>query len=171
MTTSFPLSLLAILALSTGAPGCTQAPDGGSAVPSAATTAGASMSQPFTRLLSATTSGFTEPAETVVREASTLASAWRTLHDGVPGNPPPSVDLVTRTVVVLALGPRNTGGYAVRTDSVTAEGTGATVHYTVTSPGPDCMTAQMLSSPVEIISFARADGQIRFVRRNATNPC
>jgi hypothetical protein len=124
-----------------------------------------------TRLHSAVTSGFTEPAELVLRDRAALESAWRTLHDGIAGNPVPTVDLSTRMVVLVALGPRNTGGHAIHVDSVTADGSRATVHYTATSPGPACMTAQMLTSPVDAVSAPRADGPVRFERRNVVQQC
>jgi hypothetical protein len=75
-----------------------------------------SSSEPFTRLLSATTSGFSEPAELPLRDQTALAAAWRTIHNGVPGNEPPAVNFAQKMVIVLALGQRNTGGYAIRFD-------------------------------------------------------
>jgi hypothetical protein len=151
--------------------GCSSAPDGASPSTSTETTVTAAAAQPLTRLLSVATSGFTEPAELVLRDRAALESAWRTLHDGLPGNPAPPLDLATRIAVLVALGPRNTGGYTVRVDSVTTDGSRATVHYTVTSPGPSCMTTQALTSPVDVVSVARIDGAVRFDRRDVVQQC
>jgi len=107
----------------------------------------------------------------VLRTDAGLAGAWRTLHNGVPGNPPPAVDLTRKMVVLLALGPRNTGGFDIRVDSISAEGAGAVVRYTVTSPGPTCMNTQALTSPVDVVSVPRVDGQIRFDARRVVQPC
>ena len=128
-------------------------------------------SKPFTRVKSAMTSGFTEPTELVVRDQQSLVDAWSTLSNGIAGNPAPTIDLTRKTVVILALGTRNSGGYAIKSDSVAAEGGNATVFYTVTTPGPDCMTSQIQTSPVDIISFDRVRGDVRFKQHNVVGKC
>lgn len=130
-----------------------------------------SIVQTLTRLHSAATSGFSEPAELVLRDRTALDDAWRTLHSSLPGNPAPTVDLSTKMVVLVALGTRNTGGHGVRVDSVMWDGSRTTVHYTATAPGSTCMTPQMITSPVDIVSVTRHDGPVRFERRNVVQPC
>ena len=130
-----------------------------------------SSSEPFTRLTSAITSGFTEPAELVVRDPAALATAWRTLHNGVPGNPAPTVDFAQKMVVLVALGQRNTGGYAIRFDSMTVEGGIPVMRYTVTSPGASCMTTQMVTSPVDVVVVRRVDGQAQFAAVKVVQDC
>lgn len=116
-------------------------------------------------------SGFTEPAELVLRDAAALAEAWRTLHAGQPGTPPPSVDFGARTVILVAIGERSSGGHGVRVDEVVRSGGGATVRYTVTQPGPTCMTTAAITSPAVAVSVARIAGEVRFERRTATQAC
>jgi hypothetical protein len=125
----------------------------------------------FTRLLSAVTSGFTEPSNLVVRDAGALASAWRTIYDGIPGNPPPAIDLTQRMVVVLAQGPKNTGGFSIAVDSVTLDPSSVTVRYTATSPGPGCVTTQMTTSPIDVVSVPRSDLLVRFESRTVIQKC
>lgn len=151
--------------------GCSSAPDGTSPSTSTETTVTSAAAQPLSRLYSAATSGFVEPAELPLRDRAALDGAWRTLHDGIPGNPAPAIDFASRMVVLVAIGPRNTGGYTVRVDAVTSDGSKATVQYTVTSPGPSCMTTQALTSPVDVVSVARLDGAVRFERRDVVQPC
>jgi len=122
-------------------------------------------------LLSASTSGFDESAELVLRDATAFATAWRTAHNGVAGNEPPIVDFRSDMVVVLALGTHRTGGYSVRFDRMTTDGSGAIVHYTVTRPGPDCMTTQMITSPLQVVRVPRVEGTIRFERREVVERC
>ena len=141
---------------------------------SAAPAAGADVrpDQPtLTRLVSATTSGFTEPAELVLRDAPALAEAWRTLHGGIPAESPPAVDLARDMVVLVALGERSSGGHAVRVDGVSAAGDGATVRYTATRPGASCMTTMEITSPVDAVRVPRVDGAVRFERRDVVREC
>src|SRR5437764_12715579 len=109
---------IGILFAVTGVHGCASSTDDSSVPSPVGAGVTSSSSEPFTRLLSAVTSGFTEPAELVLRDEAALANAWRTLNNGVPGNPAPTVDFSKKMVVLLALGQRNTGGYAVRFDSM-----------------------------------------------------
>ncbi|MES2525045.1 MAG: protease complex subunit PrcB family protein [Gemmatimonadota bacterium] len=164
-------SLLRTAALGAILCGCTATPGNGAPSTTTETTVTPSIAQPMTRVYSAATSGFTEPAELVLRDQAALDDAWRTLHSRLPGNPAPAVDLSTRMVVVVALGSRNTGGHGVRVDSVTSDGTRTTVHYTATAPGTSCMTTQMITSPVDIVSVARREGAVRFERRSVVQPC
>ena len=166
-----PVILAGALAIVAVASGCNSTTDGSFSSSNAGTAVRTAIAQPFTRILGANTSGFTEAVEAVLRDQAALQSAWRTLHDGVPGNPPPALDLASTMVVVLALGPRNTAGYGIRADSVTSSAENLTVHYTVTSPGPGCMNAQMMTSPVDVISIARASGQVRFIRETVIKQC
>ena len=141
---------------------------------SAAPAAGADVrpDQPtLTRLASATTSGFTEPAELVLRDAPALAEAWRTLHGGIPAESPPAVDLARDMVVLVALGERSSGGHAVRVDGVSPAGDGATVRYTATRPGASCMTTMEITSPVDAVRVPRVDGAVRFERRDVVREC
>ena len=145
-----------------------------SQAPSSSTVPGVDVTseqQSHTRLLSMPTSGYAESAELVLRDAAAFAAAWRTLHQGIPGNPPPAIDFARRMVVLLALGQRNTGGHGIRFDAIVASGAGATVRYTVTSPGAGCMTTQAITSPVDVVSVPRVDGEIRFERRSVVQEC
>lgn len=129
-------------------------------------------SQPsFTRVLTQKASGFDEPAELAIRDRAALESAWARLFNQVQGNPAPAVDFTRETVILVALGRRSSGGYGVHVDAVTRSGDGAVVRYTATSPAPDCMTTQALTSPVEVIRAPRIGGTVRFERRDAVQRC
>jgi hypothetical protein len=74
-------------------------------------------------------------------------------------------------VILVALGSRNSGGYAAHVDAITRGADGAVVHYTATRPGSGCMTTQSLTSPVDVVRTARVAGKIRFERREVVQPC
>jgi hypothetical protein len=145
----------------------TVATPGPAAMPDAAT----ADSQDVTRLASLQTSGYAEPAELVLRDAAAATAAWNRAHGGEAGTPFPDTDFTRRMVVLLALGERSTGGHAVRFDGMTTGGGGATVRYTATAPGPSCMTTQMMTQPVEIVSVPRVEGAVRFERRDVVEEC
>lgn len=129
----------------------------------------------FVRLHNSDNSGFTRNSEFVIQDPAEFTRRWRGVQQGSPGAVLPLVDFEKTTVVFVAIGTRNTGGYAVRVDSVTtASGKapgGATVHYTVTSPRARCMSMQMLTSPLEVISFDRVAGEIKFKKRKVSAGC
>lgn len=137
--------------------------------PAGADVSGAS--QPIERLLAAQHGGPQAPTEQVIRDRAAFARAWAALHADAPAAPLPSVDFARQMVLVVGLGERTTGGHAVRVDAVAAEGTGAVVRYTTSAPGADCMTTQVITSPVEVVSVPRVAGEVRFERRQATTSC
>ncbi len=139
--------------------------------PSSASDATVTPEQPaFTRLASGPSSGFTEASELVVADEAALAQTWLTIHQGVAGVAAPRMDFARNSVVLLTLGGRSSGGYQIRFDGVT-RGAPNVVRYTVTSPGPGCMTTQMMSSPYDVVSVSRLEGATRFERREAVDKC
>ncbi|MGI8546923.1 MAG: protease complex subunit PrcB family protein [Gemmatimonadaceae bacterium] len=164
-----PPAVALATALVLAIPGCGQPAPTSSLPPNAANVTSAQ--QPYTRIMSAPTSGFTESENLVLKTDAGLASAWKTVHAGIPGNPAPAIDMAHNMVVLIALGQRSTGGYTVRFDSLTTEAAGAVVRYTVTSPGPGCMNTQMITSPIDVVSVPRIDGTVRFEKTDAVNRC
>ena len=126
---------------------------------------------PFTRILNQNTSGYAEPAEVVIRDRAGLDAAWSTLFQGIPGNPPPAVDFAREMVILIALGERRSGGFTVRVDELVAQAGGVVVRYAASSPGRECMSTQMLTSPVEVVRSPRAAGAVRFERRDVVAEC
>ena len=112
-----------------------------------------------------------EATELVIQDSNGLRAAWATLFEGIPGNAPPTVDFASETVIVLALGQRPSGGYTVRFDGVARTGNAAVVRYTATSPGRECMTTQMMTSPVDVVRVPRLGASVRFERRDVTAAC
>ncbi|HEY0777913.1 MAG TPA: protease complex subunit PrcB family protein [Gemmatirosa sp.] len=128
----------------------------------------------FTRVHHAQASAYPEPAELAVASDTAWQAAWAALFPNLPaGKPvPPAVDFGAEVVLLVAAGPRSTGGHDVRIDAVESDaGGGLVVRYTVTAPGPGCMTAQVMTSPVDVVRAARPSGPVRFVARRAMTAC
>ena len=134
-------------------------------------------SVPFTRVYRSATSAYPEPVELALTADSSWRSAWALLWPNQPDGSrpaPPAVDFTRDAVVFVALGPRSSGGYDVRVDSVTRDAAGALlVRYTATSPGPGCLTTQQITSPVEVVRVPRpaAGAAVRVAARRVASRC
>jgi hypothetical protein len=127
--------------------------------------------QPHTSIFSSVTSDFDQPTELVVREQAAYEQVMRSAYGMLAGAESPAVDFARDMVIVVAMGQRNTVGYGSQIDEIGRDAAGLVVRYTVTSPGPEYMTTQMLTSPVEVVSTPRVAGQVRFERRQVTERC
>jgi hypothetical protein len=129
----------------------------------------------ITHLLTQQQSGWRLPGETVIRDRAAWEAAWRTLHgaetadETVPAAP--QIDFTRDMVIVVALGSRPSGGFTVKVDELTREGSGAVVRYTATEPGAGCMTTQALTSPVDVVRVPRVAGAVRFDPRRVVRDC
>lgn len=139
--------------------------------PRSPTTAVADPSSSIVRLYAAAHSAYEMAEETVVRDRAAWEAAWQQLHNGLAAEPVPPVDFTRDMVLLVAAGQRSTGGTSVRVDGVTAGAGGALVRYTVTEPGAGCMSAQVMTAPVEAVRVPRAAGAVRFERQVARRDC
>ncbi|HZF69060.1 MAG TPA: protease complex subunit PrcB family protein [Gemmatirosa sp.] len=129
-------------------------------------------------LLRSQSSGLTASRELAIRDAETWRATWATLQaagpsDGAGGAPaPPAVDFAREMVLLVASGERSSGGWDVTVDAVErgSDG-GATVRYTITEPGPGCMTAQVITAPAVAVRAARVAGTVRFAGRTVRRDC
>jgi len=112
-------------------------------------------------VLSATNSGVQEPRLTVARDAAAWTTLW-TEHSGlqVPGASAPSIDFGSEMAIVVFLGQRPTGGYAVAIESVERGPNGLVVHALETAPAADAMTTQALTSPMHAVAVPRCTGEV-----------
>jgi hypothetical protein len=134
----------------------------------AAVTQGA---QPFTSIFESLTSGFPERAGLALRTRAAYDETMRTAYGILADAAPPPVDFERDMVIVVALGERATGGYAVRVDAIEQDADGVVIRSTETSPGPTCIVSQMLTSPVQVVSTPAIEGAVRFEWRQVTEAC
>lgn len=85
---------------------------------------------------------------------------WRS-HAGML-KPAPAVDLTKRTVVAVFLGSRPTAGYAVEIVGTKQEGKTLIVEWRETRPKEGMLLAQVLTSPVVIVSIPKVSGDVGF---------
>lgn len=104
-------------------------------------------------------SGVDDARQVVVRSADEWTKLWRE-HAGA--KPAPAVDFNTRTVLAVFLGTRPSAGYAVDIVRTRADGAGLVVEFRERVPERGMVTAQILTSPVHMVSVPKTTGPIRF---------
>ncbi len=113
-----------------------------------------------------------EPGVRVLRDAAAWEAAWRELQAGLAAGPAPAVDFARDMVVVVAAGERSSGGHTVRVDGTSTAADGALLlHVTATAPGDGCMSAAVVTSPVDVVRVPRAPGAVRATTRTVRQPC
>ena len=83
-----------------------------------------------------------------------------------PARALPAVDFAREMVVGIFLGSRPTAGYGADVAAVRDEQGVLIVQYRETQPGPERITAQVLTSPYHLIAVPKHDGAVRFEKIN-----
>jgi hypothetical protein len=116
-------------------------------------------------------SGLTESTRLVVRDAATWKTTWSRIWTAIPAPPLPTIDFSREMVIVVGLGTRPTSGHAIVIESAATEGGSLNVVVRTDTPGPGCLSAQMLTSPVDVARVPRSDATVQFSDRNVTRNC
>jgi hypothetical protein len=116
---------------------------------------------PFAIVAQGAMSNVDEPRQAVVRTAAEWQALWKQ-HDQDSTAPP--VDFTQDTVAAVFLGSRPTAGFAVDITGVKTEGTRTVVEYVERQPPRDGFTAQVITSPFQIVRFTRTAGPVEFRR-------
>lgn len=106
--------------------------------------------------------GLEAPATLVVRDRDMWQSIWIQIHRGGFAPPLPEVNFSTDMIVVVALGAKPTSGYAVTVTAASETGRVVTVETDSVSPGPNCVTLQVITYPTDVVRMPRRDGEVGF---------
>lgn len=92
----------------------------------------------------------------LVRDEAELRSLWNQLH-GAQLNPPPlpRVDFARETLLVVLMGQRPSGGYAVEVQGVTLEGGDLFLDVSLREPAAGAVTTSALTSPWALVRVLR----------------
>lgn len=116
----------------------------------------------FTTLARGPSSQIQEPRTVTVR----TAAEWQTLWIEHAGDAPrPAVDFSKVMVAGVFLGTRPSAGYGAEITAVTRTGASAVVEYRERRPGPDQMTAQVLTAPFHLVAIPRDIEKVEFRER------
>jgi PrcB C-terminal len=97
--------------------------------------------------------------QAVVRTDAEWTALWEA-H--AAQRPKPAVDFSKEMVVGVFLGSRPTAGFSVQITRVSEEDGALVVEYRETRPRPDAITAQVLTSPFELVTVPQYGGEVRF---------
>jgi hypothetical protein len=111
-------------------------------------------------------SGITERREVVVRSAA----EWQALWKEHSSRAAPPVDFSGATVVGVFLGMRPTAGYQVEVVGARLESGALVVEYRERQPGPDVLSAQVLTSPFHLVRVPRHTGRVEFRKVEGPQP-
>jgi hypothetical protein len=106
-------------------------------------------------------SGVDTERQVVVRTAAEWTALWR---QHAPDQQPPAVDFAKEMIVAVFLGSRSTAGYSVEILGVDPGQGSLTVRYRQRAPAPDAITAQIITSPFQIVAIPKSSGDVRFQR-------
>jgi hypothetical protein len=119
-----------------------------------------------------TSSGFTAPANIVIRDQAGWESLWNTIYANVSPTPPlPVVDFTQSLIVGRAMGPKPTGGFEVEVSALIRQGREYVVQVRETQPGPTCAVTLATTSPIDLARIARHDETIKFAVATTTRTC
>jgi hypothetical protein len=116
-------------------------------------------------------SGFQEPVQLVITNQAEWEKVWKQNTAGRGEQPLPQVDFAKETVLLVALGRKNTGGYSIKVDSAELNGAKVIAHVTSTQPGKGTMALQALTAPFYVAAVEIPRAKVEFVPAgNETRP-
>lgn len=117
-------------------------------------------------------SGLQQRQRVVVENPQAWEALWGTLTSRQPQAPArPSVDFNRERLVVVSMGERPSGGYAIEVEGVFQSGGSLYVSVLEVSPGSDCMTTTALTQPVAAVALPAGREPVKFVERTKVQSC
>jgi hypothetical protein len=115
---------------------------------------------------------FDKQTHQVIRDTAAWNALWMRVASNVsPAPAAPAIDFAKYMVVVAAMGSRGHGGYKVSITGAAEQSGVVTVEVTESSPGPGCMSAMIMTSPIVIASLPRSAGDVKFNVTKKTTDC
>jgi hypothetical protein len=117
-------------------------------------------------------SGMTDSARLVIRGDAEWRRTWaRLIGHIMPAPQLPEIDFTKEMVVIAAMGPRPTAGYMIRIARVGRSSGVTYVDVISESPGPTCRTAQMITSPADVVVVPAINEPVAFVETLSVKVC
>lgn len=121
-------------------------------------------------------SGPREAMQEVIEDEAAFRRFWgllyptRAYRGDVRQPAMPNIDFSREVVVVVALGQRSSGGFAIETNVTQGNGRVevAVHHY---APGPYCIVTQLLTAPFVVLRMPKPSDPIVFLTRETIHAC
>lgn len=127
---------------------------------------------PAATLASEYYSGFDEQTQRVIGSAADWVLAWTQLYRRLQPKPGiPDVDFGTQRVIIVGLGTKSSGGYAVRLDSLVTFENGTKVFTTAEVPGNRCGVTAALTQPVFAVRVPVPAEPVTFEQQTVVHNC
>jgi protease stability complex PrcB-like protein len=99
-------------------------------------------------------SNIEDAKQALVRTDAEFKQLWQ---QHAPDRPTPKIDFSKEMVVAVFMGSRPNAGFSTAIVSATAAAGVLLVRYSETKPGPDTVTAQILTFPYHVVAIPKAD--------------
>lgn len=117
-------------------------------------------------------SGVDAPLREVVRSAEEWSALWDRIMAGYSPVPPrPDIDFRRDMLIIVGLGTRPSGGYAVQIAGIALAGGALTVAVREVAPGAGCIATMALTAPITVVRLERLDAEIEFVETREERVC
>jgi len=117
-------------------------------------------------------SGIRERRREVIADAAAWAALWEEMQSLVVPTPPvPEIDFASRMVVFASMGERSSGGYSIEVPEAAQEDGTLFVVVEEATPGIQCTTTDVISTPAVAVSVPRTASAVLFVDREIAYPC
>jgi hypothetical protein len=124
------------------------------------------------RIFSEQDSGIQQARRAVIRSPAQWQSIEDELRRGQASAVPlPTLDFGRSMVILAAMGAQSTGGHTITIEGVYRSGGRLWVMVREVTPGPGCMTTQVLTAPVDAVSVSLSDEPVSFVDLKEARDC
>jgi len=140
---------------------CSSSKDAGSSdkKPSVTTT----KKMEFESIAKGTNSEFVKKQNQVITKIEDLDKAWSVAFAGaVRSKPVPVIDFETQMVLLVALGERTNGGYAIKLNEIREKDKYIEVDVVESQPGKTCVTPSVIVYPYEIVVVEKSEKEVVF---------
>jgi hypothetical protein len=129
--------------------------------------------------------GILDRRRMVIRDRETLADVWKQIYSAptsfsltpegksIPTlpPPPPQIDFSRSMLLIVTMGSKPTGGYAIIVDGIYEHGDQLEVVVRNVSPGRNCGTFQSMTAPVDIVELEKREGAVTFRDLDIATDC
>ncbi len=117
-------------------------------------------------------SGIRERRRSVIVDAAEWNALWDEIVTFVAPKPAvPTIDFGSRMVVFASMGERTSGGYSISVLEAAEEGGTLYVVVEESTPGVQCITTDVVTTPAVAVSVPRTASTVLFVEREIAYPC
>lgn len=110
----------------------------------------AAVEVPFALITNGLQSKVSERVNYLIQSEAGLQELWKLIE---AEGQPPEVDFTQEAVIAVFAGERPTAGHSVAVSKVEDMGDSRVVTISLIQPAPDCVTAQMVTMPYEILKL------------------